>query len=234
MRRVIGALLVALGLAAAAFGLWPLVADWSDGARYEELASDVVEGDRVDWDALLASVPGCAAWVEVDNTPISYPVMQASSADPTYWLHHDAWGEPSGVGCPFVDHRTTPDAPRVLVYGHHLGTTHQVFSDLYDCHEQGRFDALGEMSWVTPARGATRLRPLCALVVDESDQLVQQLDESDVASTRAWLAEILARSTARADDAEELASDAVRAVALVTCSSLTPGQDARTVVVFVA
>lgn len=234
MRRVIGALLVALGLAAAAFGLWPLVADRATEARYEGLASEVVTEGGVDWDALLGSVPGCVAWVEVGNTPISYPVMQATAADPTYWLHHDAWGDPSGEGCPFVDHRTTPDSSRVLVYGHHLGTTHKVFSDLYDCHDQARFDTLGELTWVTPARGATRLRPLCALVVDESDPLVQELGETGVASTRAWLAEILARSSARAGDADELAATSVRAVALVTCSSLTPGQDARTVVVFVA
>ena len=76
-------------------------------------------GDGIDWDALPASV---VAWVRVPGTTVDYPVVQGQPESPDFYLTHDAGGERSAWGAPYIDAGCAQgvDSPLVIVYGHHM------------------------------------------------------------------------------------------------------------------
>lgn len=198
--------------------------------RYAALADDAGSGAE----SAARSLPeGAAAWLRVAGTSIDYPVAQATEAAPEYFLSHDLWGEDASAGCPYLDYRCRASGVRSLVYAHRLGTTNKQFSPIAGTWQQAEFDRIGTLSWTTPA-GNERLQPLCALKVDKTYQPVQLFGEPSPEELRAWLAEMLADSSARAANASELAKTAQKAITLATCSSEQSGQRDRTLLVFVA
>lgn len=211
------------------------IRDERDGAgRYELLAREVDGGGDLSEDDWTRLGPHGVAWLSVGNTPIDYPVAQATQAAPNYFLTHDLWGADSSVGCPFVDHRTSAEASHVMVLAHRLGTSDRLFGELRDRYVQERFDELGGLLWATPASGSTDFFPLCAAEVDRADPLVQRFGFDSVEGLRGWAAENLKRASARAPDGDALAAEAGRVVTLVTCSSARAGQRQRAVVLFVS
>jgi hypothetical protein len=237
-RTAAGVGLVAVGLALALASLPVVVGQKRAVDVYDELADVATrdEGERtVDWDALLAANSSVVAWCRVEGTTIDHPVCQASDEDPTFWLTHDLWGAESPAGTPYIDHRTRADSLHVLCYGHHLAGTGGMFSDVYRCHEQGKFEGIltGGLLWLTPDGGAVRMEPLCASSQDMGYARIQRFEFADDAELRAWLRDILSDASAAAADAEELLGRATRAVTLVTCCSDIAGQRGRTLVTFV-
>ena len=230
---VAGFVLMAIGVACWVPNAQQIARRHDAVAAYDALAP-AGAGD-VDWAELRAANPDVVAWCRVEGAGIDLPVCQAKDDDPHRWLARDLWGGKSPAGTPYVDHRAGAESPHVLCYGHHLAGTGGMFSALGDCHAQDAFDRTlaGGLAWSTP-QSSVRLRPLCASVVDQEDALVQRFDFAGVAELRAWLAGLVARSTAKATDAEALAATATRAVTLVTCSSDVAGQRGRTVVTFAA
>ena len=73
----------------------------------------------IDWDALPASV---VAWVRVPGTTVDYPIVQGRPESPDFYLTHDAGGERSAWGAPYIDSGCAQGAesPLVIVYGHHM------------------------------------------------------------------------------------------------------------------
>lgn len=231
----LAAALVALaGVAILALGLSGVLSDAAAEAHFERMASSYAPGDSVDWEGLATEAPASTAWLRVDGTPIDYPVMRATEDDPEFWLTHDPTGAETYAGSLFTDWRCDQDGRAVVVYGHHMGTTGRMFSPIYGDWEQSAFDGLTGAEWSTPQGGTTRLRPLCAMSVDKSYQPIQRFDFRDDGEFHDWLSGLVADSSARAADADQLVAGATRAVTLVTCSSPTSGQRARTLVVFVA
>lgn len=76
-------------------------------------------GGGIDWDALPASV---VAWVRVPGTTVDYPIVQGRTESPDFYLTHDAGGERSAWGAPYIDAGCAQGAesPLVIVYGHHM------------------------------------------------------------------------------------------------------------------
>ena len=76
-------------------------------------------GGGIDWDALPASV---VAWVRVPGTTVDYPIVQGRPESPDFYLTHDAGGERSAWGAPYIDAGCAQGAesPLVIVYGHHM------------------------------------------------------------------------------------------------------------------
>ena len=239
MRPLVGTMLVATGVALAAFAIPTVVGREQAIAKYERV-SEVAEADRaeggIDWDALREVNPSVVAWCRLEGTSVDLPVCQAPDEDPGWWLTHDLWGEESPAGVPYVDHRTGADARHVICYGHHLPVTGGMFSEIYRCHDQAEFDRIltGDLLWSTPSGGIVRLRPLCAMSQDMSYCPIQRFDFDDAWSFREWLHTIVADSTVRVSDDEGLVARASRAISFVTCSSDLSGQRDRTILVFVA
>lgn len=76
-------------------------------------------GGGIDWDALPASV---IAWVRVPGTIVDYPIVQGRPESPDFYLTHDADGERSAWGAPYIDAGCAQgvESPLVIVYGHHM------------------------------------------------------------------------------------------------------------------
>lgn len=186
----------------------------------------------VDWDTLHQSNTEVVAWVQVDGTDISLPVMQPADGDMSFYLSHDFWRNPSAEGVPFLDHRSSPDGIHRMVYGHHHTMGGQ-FSSLQLAYQQEVFNTLGSCLWTTAKCGTTTLVPLCALKVDMWFEDIQRFAFGDDTEVDAWLGDIAEISSARSDSWCELASSARSVTTLVTCSSQVAGKQWRTLVLFV-
>lgn len=223
---------------------------WQDGeteAAYQDLSLSTVgdgtrihpENDRenvaVDWDALIQQNPDTVGWLEVDGTPIDYPVVQPSDQVPSdYYLTHDFWNRSSEMGCPYLDTRCDPSGRHRLIFGHHLGLTDHMFSTLFQTWKQAEFDRIGSAIWEAADGSETTFRPLCALKVDMSFETIQRFSFDEDDELRSWLLELVGDSSAQADGATAQVEEATSAMTLVTCSSTIANQRERTLLVFTA
>lgn len=62
------------------------------------------------------------AWITIPGTTVDYPVVQASSDSPDFYLTHDASGKRSAWGAPYIHSgcREGMDSPLVVVLGHNM------------------------------------------------------------------------------------------------------------------
>lgn len=238
-RQLFGATLAITGLAVTVMASVALMSQERTVIAYEELAHEATSEDvpdEIEWDALTSTSPHVVAWCKVEGTSIDLPVCQATEDDPGFWLTHDLWGEESPAGTPYIDHRATAHSTHIMCYGHHLTGTGGMFSEIYRCYGQGEFDRwlTGDLVWTTLESQTDRLRPLCASSVDMDYADIQHFDFESASELRAWLHILIAQSSAKADNAAQLADNATRAITLVTCSSNLSSQRTRTIVTFVA
>lgn len=63
-----------------------------------------------------------AAWITIPGTTVDYPVVQASGDSPDFYLTHDASGERSAWGAPYIHSgcEQGADSPLVIVLGHNM------------------------------------------------------------------------------------------------------------------
>ena len=243
MRRLCALVGVVLILAGAVVALWQRVVSSS----YTMLAREVVRDspadargalasetcdNGIDWDELRSQNGRVAAWVVVEGTDISLPVVEPPSGDGEYYLYHDFWNRAALEGTPFLDHRCRAAGPHRLVYGHRLAAGGQ-FSELQRAYEQEGFDALGNCHWHTPDGGETELLPLCALRVDMWYEPIQRFGPFDEGRLQEWILELARQASACRSDALSLARRGVSVLTLVTCSSDLARQPWRTLVIFV-
>lgn len=209
--------------------------DFATEAKYERLRREAQDGDRHDDDSTGGTGEwsgNAAAWLTVRGTPIDYPVAQATSADPEFYLSHDLWGEESRVGCPFIDWRCSVESTHTVIYAHHVGTTDLQFSPIADSWRQQRFDELSRATLST-GNSAWEFVPLCALVVDKQFAPIQQFSFASEPFTP-WLESLVREADALAPDAPKLCAKAEKALTLVTCASQQGGQRERTLLVLVS
>lgn len=235
---------VTLGLLSGLVGAHMIFGDLATQRHYQQLSATGEQAQRlagvpepatpgIDWVELRRQNEDVAAWVRVEGTLIDYPVVSAAARGSEFYLAHDFWQGESPMGCPFLDTRSTADGIHAMVYGHHMGAGNTMFSELYDCFRQDSFERIGTLTWATPQRGALSLEPLCALTVDSAFEPVQRFSFESTGDLREWLREICSQAGATSADRDTLIREATRAVTLVTCSSIVPGRQQRTIVVFV-
>lgn len=96
----------------------------------DSLSDQEEPGRQIDWDSLPAEV---IAWVEVPDTGIDEPIVQATPDSPSAYLHRDVFGQ-GAYGTPYIDSDCTIDSRPVVVYGHHMsdGTAFAEFADFID------------------------------------------------------------------------------------------------------
>ena len=120
-RKKLNAITTIIVAVAVAFAVTWLLAD--DEARQDlveifihEEETDGTQGRQIDWDALPLDV---IAWVEVPDTNIDEPVVQAMPEAPNAYLYEDALGQ-GAYGTPYIDCECSLDSPFLMVYGHHM------------------------------------------------------------------------------------------------------------------
>jgi sortase B len=190
-------------------------------ATEEDATMEVKEtGGDIDWDSLPASV---VAWVRVPGTTVDYPIVRGEPESPDFYLTHDAGGERSAWGAPYIDAGCAQGAesPLVIVYGHHMsdGT---MFAPL--AQYSSRDFAEGHRTiWVFTREKAIELEVFAADVLDASAE-GKRTNFADAAELDAYLGDKLSRCEVVLEESSNVA----RAWAFVTCSYQT--SNSRTVV----
>lgn len=93
---------------------------------------------EVDWEYWKSINPDVIGWVNVPDTPINYPILQAHADDPEFYLHHDVYKECSLYGVPYLDASNETygllDSLNAVVFGHHMndGTMFAAFANYSD------------------------------------------------------------------------------------------------------
>lgn len=189
---------------------------------------------ELDWRALAQVNPEIVGWITVSGTSIDLPVALPSKNRPRDWyLDHDAWGKRSRLGCPYLDVRCEERGAHLLVFGHRLGRSRHMFTELAEAHEQSAFDAIGNATWNSRA-GSEVFEPVLSLVVDKDDTLIQRFEFDSPLELQDWLTDLLAHSAAHTGNASDIALEARRTLTLVTCAEARRGGRRRTLVVFAA
>lgn len=106
--------------------------------QFEELAKlEEQDRDNISYDGKgsaapflpLIDNPDCIGWIKIEDTTVSYPIMQ-HEGDGEYYLHKDYNGEYSFYGTPFLDIRCTAESDNCIVYGHNINS-HKMFGALH-------------------------------------------------------------------------------------------------------
>lgn len=177
-------------------------------------------GSDIDWDALPASV---VAWVRVPGTTVDYPIVRGEPESPDFYLTHDAGGERSAWGAPYIDAGCAQgaDSPLVIVYGHHMsdGT---MFAPLAQ-YSSRDFAEEHRTIWVFTREKEIGLEVFAVDVVNASSE-GKRTDFADAAELDAYLGDKLSRCEVVLEEP----ADVAQAWAFVTCSYQT--SNSRTVV----
>lgn len=104
---------------------------------------------QVDFEALCAQNQDVVAWIYCPDTPINYPIVQASDND-TY-LHRLLNGSYNTAGTLFMDYRNEADLSdwNTIIYGHNMKND-SMFGTLTDYKHQKYYDAHPVMYLLTP------------------------------------------------------------------------------------
>ena len=147
IRRVcLAVIAVCLAVAAAdAFSLYRQEAGYDEIWRQAYHMPERAKRNRdqaggVDLDALRALNPQCVGYISIEDTPLSYPVMQTDEEDGMFYLTHAFDRSYHGNGTPFLDVRCDTETPsdNLIVYGHNTRNT-KMFSCLRFYREEEYF-----------------------------------------------------------------------------------------------
>lgn len=80
--------------------------------------SEISDNNKVDFDELKAINPSCFAWIIVNGTNISYPIVQYTNNE--YYLSHSFDNSYNSSGWIYADYRNTCDGydKNLILYGH--------------------------------------------------------------------------------------------------------------------
>ena len=184
-----------------------------------------------------AFLDGQAAWLQIFDTGIDDPVMQA--ADNDYYLAHDPYGKDFAGGSIFLDFQNAPgfSDPYNVIYGHHMDRGYR-FGALDDFLEEAFFDEHRRGKLTTADGKVFSLSLFAAVTADAGDGTIfepltkTETDKTDeeTRKTRRRKEELLLaiREKALYWREPEAAADAAM-IALVTCKA--PGTNGRTAVI---
>lgn len=171
----------------------------------------------VDFAALQEQNPDIYAWIQVNGTAISYPVLQ-SEEDNSYYLNHTVEGEKAIAGSIYTENYNRKDFsdPNTVVYGHNMknGT---MFRELHLYEEKEFFDANREIVIYQP--DVVLKYEIFAAYVYNSNHLLFSFDCSTPEGYQAYLDEI--RSAAPKTgflDEEKMPGTEDRLLTLSTCN----------------
>lgn len=94
--------------------------DQEDEEEPEADAKETPTAPTVDWEGLKAVNEEIVAWIQIEGTEISYPVLKGSDND--YYLKHTFEGNYNSAGAIFMDYNNSSDFSdcNTIIYGHNM------------------------------------------------------------------------------------------------------------------
>ncbi|MCI1664973.1 MAG: class B sortase [Atopobiaceae bacterium] len=210
------AILVALTalLAFGAYAVWD--ADQVNEGASSDRWSEYKPTQTMSLSEIQSVNPDIIGWVEIYGTGIDYPI--AHCADNETYVNHDALGDYSLTGCPFLDRAAPADFSAFdnIVYGHHMEAP-VMFGELGDFDDASYFESheYGTIWYDGSLHGLTII---AAADVDAYDQGVYSIVDSGGSAAQAYLERAYA-SASQSRQVGTTSSDHL--VVLSTCASGT-------------
>ncbi|MBS6195180.1 MAG: class B sortase [Clostridiales bacterium] len=94
--------------------------DNNDETNESDQKSEDLQEEVFDYQALLEENADCIGWLSIDDTDISYPVVQGE--DNEFYLHHDFYKKNAICGAIFLDYRNDVNRMQehLILYGHQM------------------------------------------------------------------------------------------------------------------
>ncbi|MCD7722873.1 MAG: class B sortase [Clostridiales bacterium] len=165
----------------------------------------------VDFDKLLSQNADIIAWIYCEDTPINYPIVQAS--DNSYYLRRLTDGSYNRAGTLFMDCNNKSDFSDLnsVIYGHNMKTD-IMFGTLPEYEEQSYYDEHPVMWLFTPQQNY-KIELFAAFLTSAGSEIYEALD------TEEQLGEYIADALAESDFKAEIdPTGAEHIITLSTCS----------------
>lgn len=167
---------------------------------------------QVDFEGLQAICPDVVAWISMDDTMLSYPVVQARNNE--YYLRRLIDGTGNNAGSLFMDYLNAPDLSdhNTVIYGHNMKNG-SMFACVVEYKDQEYYDAHPTCQLMTP-EGNYTVEFFAGFVANLKSGAWDQnfRSEEDFAD---WLAKAKAKSTFQSDVTPTTQD---RVLTLSTCS----------------
>ncbi len=216
-------------------------------SAWSQLVEDAQVSTSIDWGYLQSINPDIVGWITVENTSISYPLLDPSQRSVEYYLSHDIWGNASSSGCIVLAESSSLDAisssassmmsgattsalsNQLYVYGHHLSGTTLMFSELGNAWQAPSFSQIGRLHLFTPDAGEVIYEPSCAAHIYETDELYFQ-QTSSLDELNLWFSQVWEKADVTQGESCETIT---QSITLITCSSQLSGQPWRCAITFI-
>lgn len=170
------------------------------------------EASAIDFEGLKKVNPDIKGWIDIPDTDISYPIVQAE--DNAKYLSTSFEGKSSKSGAIFLDKSSQGDlrGRHNIIYGHHMRDG-SMFAQLIKFRDADFFDAHSEIKLSTPA-GPIELEIISVCAV-KGDEALRRFEFTD-GEFKEFIDECMARSIHHRAGID---TEAVKALyTFVTCS----------------
>lgn len=169
----------------------------------------------IDFGYLKSVNEDIVGWIEVEGTPIDYPVL-FDDTNFVYYLNHNHAGAYTPYGAVFMMAYNTPDFTdfNTVVYGHNI-VDGSMFGALHDFEEQDFFDTNKLILVYTPERRLV-YQIFAAYRTDNLDQ-IQNFDYSTPEGRQEYIDRIYTHDTRAIFDPDVTVTPDDRIITLSTC-----------------
>ncbi len=153
----------------------PLAEEQPDISESVEYEGEDSKRPKINLTALQNTNPDCVAWLYVEGTNISYPVMHTPD-EPEKYIYKNFYGDKSSSGTPFLDGRCSLDSDNLIIYGHNMknGT---MFGTLKKYLEKDFYNSHTEIERITETT-TTVYKVFAVVRVKDTDTWYSYIDES--------------------------------------------------------
>lgn len=180
-------------------------------------SDDRIDELEVDFNALHQINPDIFAWIHIEDTTISYPVVLGE--DNEYYLNHTVNGEESIAGSIFMDYENDRKLSHFnnILYGHYVyggifkGT---MFSNLHKYQERSFFDDHPTYKFMT--EDTSYQVEIFSVYISHVSQSSWKIHFYDEMEYQAWLKEVISLSIYDTNISVDISD---RVLTLSTCTS---------------
>lgn len=185
---------------------------------------------NVDWEYWQGINDDVIGWVTVPGTEVNYPIVQAHSDDPTFYLHHDIYRNRNGLGCPYLDAECPDglDSQNSMIFGHHIKYGEVMFAPFADFSDVAYAEEHSRILLQTPDwKHVLRTQAVSVIQGSEKTKRCWFMDDADF---RMWYEQRYDDAQVHLENTSSKLQAGSRIVTFCTCSyGIWPGNE-RTLV----